>query len=544
MKINWMLRSLIIGIILHSPIGYTKTSQIHDLIYKINYLGGAQSNCLDISAGIRGNQNETIKIKFPEYVNNFSLKANEGNISYTLLENRTILVSLKPNVDMEANYQICVDNPIRDNERPIIEEEFFHFAAEKLLAVPDVDLETVYKIKIQLNNFPKNFSIATNHNINKREYEIETSVEQLSRSIIAGGNIDIRTIFIKEKPVHILMNGKWAMFDVNELIDYLHKIISLQRDVLEDHHFPHFVLIFYDNKLPEGESGVVGSLYENVLSMVITDGKPKNKPILFGLISHELFHAWLGNKIRISRPQGDKQWFFEGVNDFYGWQLALETGMISKQDYLEYYNKLLKEYMTSPFRESNNQEIAAAFKLRNPAGRLVMFRGHILFMEMLNKLDHRGQFRKPIDTALQEILENASDVNLDAIFRKHVGKDIWDETAAMIQSGKIISLSPTLFSNEVKLKNQTIEIPDVGFNLKSLVKEKRIRSLVKNSPASKAGLKENVKIIDYGLDLANPQSNVYITLEDKGNAKTVSFKPETAKRIIPQYENKSSQQNT
>lgn len=535
MKINWILKFLIIGIILHSSIGYTKTNQPHELIYKVNYLGGTQSNCFDISVGLKGNPDGKIRIKFPEYVNNFALSTKKGNISYSLLENKVILASLEPNVDMEASYQTCVSNPVRDNELPIIESNFFHFAAEKLFAVPDADLEKIYKIKIQFNNFPKDFSIVTNQNVNKREYELESSVEQLSRSIMAGGNVAIQTIFVNERPIHLLLNGKWTMFNVNELTAFLHKIISLQRNILADNDFPHFVLIFYDNKLPEGEGGVLGSLYGNVLSMAITDDKPKNKPIVFGLISHELFHAWLGNKIRITKPQGDKQWFFEGVNDFYGWQLALETGMISTQDYLGYYNKLLKEYMTSPFKESNNQELTQAFKLRNPAGRLAMLRGHILFMEILNKLNQKGQSRAPIDSALREILENASDANLSTIFRKHLGKDIWDETSEMIQSGKAISFSSTLFSNKTSLQSQNIEISDLGFNLKSLVKEGRIKSLVKSSQASKAGLKENTKVIDYGLDLANPKSKVYITFEDKDHPKTISFKPDQIQKTIPMY---------
>lgn len=532
---NWILKFLIIGIILHSSIGYTNTNQPHELIYKVNYLGGTQSNCFDISVGLKGNPDGKIRIKFPEYVNNFALSTKKGNISYSLLENKVVLASLEPNVDMEASYQVCVSNPVRDNERPIIENNFFHFAAEKLFAVPDADLEKIYKIKIQFNNFPKNFSIVTNQNVNKREYELESSVEQLSRSIMAGGNVAIKTIFVNERPIHLLLNGKWTMFNVNELTAFLHKIISLQRNILADNDFPHFVLIFYDNKLPKGEGGVLGSLYGNVLSMVITDDKPKNKPIVFGLISHELFHAWLGNKIRITKPQGDKQWFFEGVNDFYGWQLALETGMISTQDYLDYYNKLLKEYMTSPFKESNNQEIANAFKLRNPAGRAAMFRGHILFMEMLNKLDLQGRSRASIDTALQEILKNASDDNLSDIFRKHLGKEIWDETFELIQSGRAISLSSTLFSNKVKLQKQKTEIPDLGFNIKSLILDGKIKSLVKKSQASKSGLKENAKIIDYGLDLANPKSKVFITFEDEGHHKTISFKPESVKELIPQY---------
>lgn len=530
---------IVIGIFLQPSIIFAKIIQEPDLVYKIIFVDETHSNCLDIAVDIKGNSDGNINIKFPKYVRNFIFKAKQGTLSYSFSDNLICNVKLEPNVDMEVKYQVCATNPYRDNQQPIIESGFFHFMSEALLILPDNPLEEMKKVKFQFINFPPNYLIATNYNFNKHDYEIQASIRDLSRSIITGGLFDVKTIPIKDKPVYMLIKGQWEMFSHNQISEDLQKLIQQQRDFTADDDFPHFLVILFDNKIPFGKGGVSGSLYENVLSMVITDAKPENKPVLLGILSHELFHAWMGNKIRIPSPQGNLQWFFEGVNDFYGWQLALESKMISETDYVNYYNKILKEYTISPFKEASNEEIATFFNLRNPAGRLAMIRGHIVFMEILNKLKAQGKTREPLDLALKEILQNHSypkmitDADINRIFSKHLGHANWAEAAEVIRMGNRILLSSTIFSKKIKLKEQKMDTPDFGFDVKSLVKEKQIKLLKNKSNAALAGLKNKTIVLDYGIDIADPEGEVQMIVDNQ--QQFVSFTPKRVKKLIPQY---------
>lgn len=545
LKVILYFKNVMTGIfLLLSFVEIAQSNQEHDLIYTVKYLGGDKANCFDISAEIKGNQEGKILIKVPRYVGNFTFNTKKGGISYTKPEDFTFLISLEPQVNLEANYQACIINQYRANYRPLIEQDFFHFMSDSLFVLPSTNLEEIKTVKYQFINFPDDYSIVTNHILNKRQYEIKDSVGNISHSIIAGGKFDIKTVTIKNKPVHIIINGKWSMITADEISNYVQKLIYLQRKLMGDYNFPHFVVIIFDDIVPEGGGGLSGSLYENVLSMVFTDTELKYKYLLLGSLSHELFHAWIGNKIKIATPQGDLQWFFEGMNDFYGWQIALKTGQVTIQDYIKYYNKLIKEYALSPYKEASNDEIAKIFKPGNPAGQLAMVRGHIVFMEILNKLHSQKKSRKLLDAALFEISDKysgskkyVSKKELDEIFRKHLGDKIWNDAASIINAGTAIQLSSSQFLGKVTLQNTEVSAPSFGFDLKTLVGEKQIRLLSKKSKAFQGGLTENSKVIEYGIDLTDPNRLVIILAEGSDNKqKLIKFTPDQIKKIIPQYE--------
>lgn len=68
---------------------------------------------------------------------------------------------------------------------------------------------------------------------------------------------------------------------------------------------------------PESFGYALGLHHENMLSAVMPDSTQEEKQAkALMLLSHELFHAWLGLGIQIPLPQGNLQWFFEGINDY------------------------------------------------------------------------------------------------------------------------------------------------------------------------------------------------------------------------------------
>lgn len=444
---------------------------------------------------------------------------------------------------MDVNYNACVSNPYRTVEVPIIENELIHFISQNLLVLPDARSEESIKVKYEFTNFPASFSIITNHILNVHEYEVIDTIKNIARSVIAAGKMDINTEYIKSKPVHFVIQGNWTQFKKEEILNYLKKTILIQRDFTNDHDFPHFVVILLKNTVTEGiVGGVTGMLYNKVLSMTITDVDIKNKSMILGGLSHELFHAWMGNKIQITSPQGDTQWFLEGLNDFYGWQLAIKSGIITVKDYLNYYNELLEEYMISPYKLSTNEEMSRAFSLGNISANTAMARGHIVFMELLNKLIHQNKSRAPIDAAMKEIFHTYSGTNitvtdkaLSDIFRKHLGDKLWDEVSKVIHDGAPVTLSSRLYLNNAILQSKKMEVPDFGFDITSLSGERKIKSLNVKSNAAIAGLHENDKVLGSEIDILHPTNMAYILIEESNVQKEIKFYPEKVQKNIPQY---------
>lgn len=90
-----------IWILLFSSISFAQSDQLQELEYKIKYLGGDHPNCLDITAGIKGNKTGKTLLKFPEYVGNVAFSAKKGNVSYTPADNRKFLIQSEPNSDLK-----------------------------------------------------------------------------------------------------------------------------------------------------------------------------------------------------------------------------------------------------------------------------------------------------------------------------------------------------------------------------------------------------------------------------------------------------------
>lgn len=524
-----------------SSLAASKTSQPELFNYSIKYLA-QESNCLDIALNFKVSSKGESVLRLPRQPFKLSLHATKGKVKYKLLDKGELLIYSEPSVDLKVEHRACVLNPSRNNYYPIMEKDFFYFMADELLAVPGGDLSNKVKAAFHFENFPENYTIATNHQLNKKDYEVTTTVKDLGRSIMAGGNFPVETLIINNKPIHIILNGHWSMFSKNELKRQIYKIIKTQRTFLNDNNFPYFLMIIFDCNLPEKDSGVSGSFYDNVFTMLIIDGPQKHKPTAYGLISHELFHAWMGNKVTIPDPQGDLQWFIEGVNDFYGWQLALDAGVLTEENYVKYYNRILQEYYFSSYKTSSNQELAKVFQLRGPTGRLSMHRGHIVFMEILDNLQAHKKDRSVIDQALREIVATYSNqpmpishAALDKIFRKHLGDKIWDAALKILYEGQPATFSPNLFSNRFVLKSVSRQVPHFGFSMDAFLKQMQIKSLEKNSNAYLAGLRENDKVLEASFESTTIKHPATLQVESAGQRKTISFMPEIVEASMPQY---------
>ncbi len=77
------------------------------------------------------------------------------------------------------------------------------------------------------------------------------------------------------------------------------------------------------------------------------------------LLSHELFHLWVPNSLRL---QGDYDWFFEGFTLYQALLTDVRLGFISFADYLETIGRVYVSYLSS--RDANEQSLIEASEQR------------------------------------------------------------------------------------------------------------------------------------------------------------------------------------
>lgn len=520
-------------------LGYTNYNEENDLTYTLTYLEN-NKNCLDINVHIKGNNSGKLILRTPPYAANIQFST-KGNLNYKSLAEHVYEFTLNPNNNLVGHYQACHANATMNIHKPIVESDIIHFKTNDFLVTPETYDGGTKHFKILFNNFPEKFIFASSETLDDKKIEMIQSVEDFRSNVIVGSNHGMKKIRIKNNPVYLLTKGKWSYFN-KDISYYLKKIISTQRDFWHDHNFPHYVVVFIQHEAPKGEKVLMGTHHKNVMSMVLPDGDKNKLPLALHSISHELFHAWLGFKIKIPLPQGDLQWFFEGITDYYGLAMLKKSGLITQNDYIKIYNDHLKSYSLSPLSFANNREIAKNYFLNDEYGHLATLRGHIIFKELNHKIEKNTPKENSLDSALKEVLnkfgnKQASQLTadeLDKIFIPHVNKENWFMTKAYID-GKPILFSPDLFKHDAILINKLITAPNFGLDVEKLIKQKKIKSLQKKSVAYSVGLRENQKILDSLLDFSDPDRKAQILISEKGEPRIVKFKPDTTKKYIPQY---------
>lgn len=77
------------------------------------------------------------------------------------------------------------------------------------------------------------------------------------------------------------------------------------------------------------------------------------------VVAHETSHTWIGQKMIIGNKNFDHQWFGEGFNDYVTQINLVNSGIFSKEDFLNYLNdNNFQKHYTSPVKDASNAAIA------------------------------------------------------------------------------------------------------------------------------------------------------------------------------------------
>lgn len=123
--------------------------------------------------------------------------------------------------------------------------------------------------------------------------------------------------------------------------------------------------------------------------------KEKRFKVIY-LLSHELFHSWLGSKLEVPFHLRHKyRWFFEGFTDYFGLQAAKEQGYITAQEYADILNYHLVDYHSSFLSNMPNDLYDQAHRAGTINYNFIQTRGHLLAIHFQNLIIEK---KLPADT--------------------------------------------------------------------------------------------------------------------------------------------------
>lgn len=452
-------------------------------------------------------------------------------------------ISHKPGEIVHIRYQIVQDwkGSIQDEiyYRPILNPDYFHFFGGGVFVHPDWKTDEPRRITLTWKNIPKGWTIANSFGENQTTQEFESSIGKFHQAVYVGGDFRIYGLEIKGKPLSVAMRGRWLFSDA-EFTRLAEKIVRAGRDFWGDHEFPYFLITLLPTDEPCCDLGGTG--LTNAFALFVSSGVNIGMGKLEYTLTHELFHAWNGIKIRRQQPDELLYWFSEGFTDYYTNLLNLRTGLITLEEYVAKYNKTLFRYFKSPMRNEANERIRKDFWNNDLVEKLPYQRGCILAHNWNAAIKRANGNVVSLDDVMRDLLSAAlnqgtvvSSGSLDGIMRRYEKGGILPDVEKYVEDGETIDPAPDSLGECASLKSTETDIADLGFNYPASKKLYRVTGVRPGGNADAAGLRDGQEIVGYDVSYGDVSRQAGIKVKDGQGERWIRYYPMAGKMKIPQY---------
>jgi len=446
---------------------------------------------------------------------------------------------------VSLEYTMSFDPQIFDEYSygPNVGQEYFHIAGcQFLLHVGDDDEMRPYEF--EMRDIPAGWKPYSSFAPDADKFKLTTSYENLASGVIGAGknSYDFK---VRDKSVSVFIHGKYRIPD-QKIYSAIERIVRLQRDWFNDYSQP-----FYRIVIAPRSGHVAG--YAPANSFICFVKSDITELELNWLLSHELFHNWLGNKIRIERPPETSfikyEWFTEGVNDYFARRILLEAKLITPQQFVDYINKDIINIADNPQRNKTMEELASAAKA-NQYGtayrKLSYYRGGLLALKWDTELKGRNSGKTLSDfiRELYQIAERSGGkVKEQVLFdlARTYGFDLEKDLENHIVKGESITLLPDSAGSDYELRKREMPSFDPGFDLPQTFQSRKISGVVETGAAYRAGLRDGMEFVN--IENSNRFANAWyadkplvVTVKDKNTERRFEYFPHGAPLKLQLFE--------
>ena len=426
--------------------------------------------------------------------------------------------------------------------RPILDPKYFHFIGHAALVHPEWNEARPVRVTIHWKNLPRDWTVSNSFATNARVQEMTIPPGQLLQAIYVGGDFRVKKITVKDNPVYVAMRGTWEFAD-EEFVWLVENIVRSQRAFWGDQDFPYYLITL----IPTGTEccSYGGTGLQNSFATFISTNRGIDV-MMKNLLSHELLHAWIGQKISVpdtpDEPEALFYWFSEGFTDYYARELLLRAGLVTLEEYLADFNKKIFEYYISPARNLPNSRIPAGFWKDRQIQELPYQRGALMAQRWDGEIRMASSGNSSLDDVMRELLVRAgkkgfrfSGESLDRSMKAYLGRSILDDIKMFIEDGETNSPAPRAADGRARLGLEERGTFDIGFNLEKSRERMIISGVRKKGPAYEAGLRNGQKIRGLSVRYNDPTREAEFTVADKDGEKTIRYLPVGNKTLVPQY---------
>jgi predicted metalloprotease with PDZ domain len=451
-----------------------------------------------------------------------------------------------PSAELELQYSLPtkpVAAELKDGEnyRPLVHANWFHFIGHGLLVTPKWDDAEARSLQLRWEGLAPEVHIAHSFGVDLREQTLRTTLAKLRHAVFVGGDFRVLVADVRGKPVNVAMRGDWKFSDA-EFLDLVRTIVSTERDFFNDHDFDRFLITLIPTGsgcCSYGGTGLTDSFATFINSNLGIEGRMKH------LLSHELFHTWNGRRIQRQQPEELVYWFSEGFTDYFSDALLLRSGLISYEEAVANYNKVLRLYYLSPVRNVPNERIRQDFWNNRDVERLPYQRGNILAHEWNFKIRAAHPDRS-LDDLMRALLKDAmsegavvSPEKIDALMSQYLPSGVAEDLERYIDRGETLVVSAGSMGPCATLVQEQLGPFELGYDEEAADRDGLLRGVTKNGPAYRAGAREGMKLKHsrYSGDITRPVELTVIDPQARADspARVLRYLPQGPKQPVPQF---------
>jgi predicted metalloprotease with PDZ domain len=512
--------------------------------YSFNYEPDKTPGCIQVTLKTQTDNEGKAVFRLPQNVDIFFVHNPEAKLNTLSKLNRIALVQQNPNEEVSLRYESCFSNPSKTIKNAIYEKDLLFFAHEPMLILPlGKSLEEKWHYIMDYSNLPKNFHIVSSYPVINKKMDVTVTFDEFKNMATLAGDFIPKTLTFevkKDKPIHYIQIGNWDWLKEKPEF-YIRKLLTYQRAFWQNDNPSDYFIVFSSQKKTPFSNGIYGTHFKNFITLSITPNT-EHKPASIIGISHELFHGWIGDKANFKNPLESITWLVEGFTDYYGARFALESGAISFSDYVDYLNKNLIMFYSSPIRNMSLDQALTNYDSDKFVYKFELIKGSLIAHKMAKLKDSNNNriMDKIIKTIYFKIKENhaLSEKEQKAIvreqFTQELGKEQWEVFEDLLKFQKQVDLSEKDFDFLVEVKIKSFNLPHYHFDMNHFIMSKEIKDLHLNSPEYRAGLRNRMKVVQHNILFHKPINEVIILVENENKKqKTIKFQPKLALKKIP-----------
>lgn len=405
-----------------------------------------------------------------------------------------------PSAKVAVEYTMSWDPTLHTGEayRPSVSETHFHFFGPQWRCRL-LDRQGVEEFAFSFENVPEGWAVFSNLGHGPGPYRLKSTDDDLS-GFIAGGDYHSELFRIGDSLVGAYVRPPFQ--NPKAIVASIRDIITQQGKLFGGFNREFFVVSL--SPRPRISAGVA---IDNAFVM-FTDPK-KTRVDLETLIAHEALHNWLSKTARIegwedvsSLDHFRFDWFMEGFTEYLARRMLLDSGKYRMQDFVDRFNKDLREQARNPMRSASLDVIHEAMKSDDFGfwhERTSYFRGPLIALAWDTQLRRNGTHT--LFDVVRQFIEKASAsggaLGEEEFFRLHetFGIDARAAYAQHIVNGNPPAPPSNAFGAGYLLESGRND-HGAGFDIDASRSDRIILSVVRDGPAYRAGLRNAMEVLE------------------------------------------------